>query len=61
MASVLVEPKCVNHPDRPGIGHYSKNYEYSLCAECLDARLEQYRHEPLDEHARRMQTNDRRE
>ena len=29
-------PKCKNHPGRKGIAHYKG---YSLCVECLDARL----------------------
>jgi hypothetical protein len=55
---MIVEPKCKNHPGRPGIAHYGKSYEYSLCAECLDKRLQAHLTEPLDEHGRRMSKAD---
>ena len=47
-------PPCRNHPDRLGIAHYGKSYEYSLCAECLENRLGALRLLELDLDGRRV-------
>ena len=54
----MIDPDCKNHPGRRAVAHYGKAYAYSLCMECLNRRLSELRHIPLDEHGARCRELD---